>query len=619
MCGIVGCLGPLDMRLLNDMLAVIRHRGPDDEAIFLDDRVALGVRRLAIVDAEHGRQPLCNEKETVWGALNGEIYNFLEIKNELTRLGHTFHTNTDTETLVHAYEEWDFKCLQKLKGMFAFAIWDKDKQRLFLARDRLGIKPFYYCHRPNNLVFASEIKALLADKTIPRIPNDDMIVNFLITGHQEHTGETFFIGIKELLPGHYMFVDQEQMTTGKYWELAAFHPGEAKADEYYLSKFHELLLDAIKIRIPSNLVVGSYLSGGLDSTAIVCLTNEVLKSPSLFRSLKPKTQEIFSAFYSEAGANESPFIEEVGRCVKTKVNCVFPSSEISWTDIKKFVYYMDEPVTVLNYYTYWCLARTTKGHVKVTFSGQGPDEFLAGHPDHFLVYLKELWKTRQIARLVLELLSSLNRYGLFSILRQMRMTFTSRSVHAERLLDTRHVERQHRRLERTKIDSLYQALFVDVTQNRLPMHLRVGDRVTSAFSIESRFPYLDHRIIEFAFSLPANLKIRNGWSKYVLRNVTRGIVPESVRRRKKLGTPIPLERWIEDLYPKIVSAFGSSKFHQRGYFNQSAVLNICNRYHEKKLNSLERQIYADMLWRILNVELWFESFFDQQDVLQDDD
>jgi asparagine synthase (glutamine-hydrolysing) len=610
MCGIVGYLGFQDTKLLENMLKSIRHRGPDDEGILSDDSIALGIRRLAIVDIEHGHQPMPNEGETVWIVFNGEIYNFLEIRNELVKLGHRFHTKTDTETIVHAYEEWDVNCLQKFNGAFAFAIWDKEKRKLFLARDRLGIKPLYYHSCRDRFLFSSEIKALLVYPEVPRKPNDPVIRMFLLTGFQKYTGDTFFASIKELPPAHYMLVDQKRLSLKRYWNPAAFKPGGMRADKYYTSKFRELLLDAINIRLPPTLTVGSYLSGGLDSTSVVCLANEILKSSSLSVHVDREPQKLFSAFYHEAVADERPFIEEVGRFVSTKINYVFPSAAIRWSDIRTFVYYMDEPVTVLNYYAYWCLARITKEQAKVTFSGQGPDEFLAGHNDHFLTYIKELWKRKRITRLLIELVTGLNRYGPVSAIRQAIKTLTFGGVRVEKLLDPQFVARHNLNQARKKDNSLHTALLLDVTQNRLPMHLRVGDRVTSAFSLESRCPYLDHRIIEFSFSLPETQKIRNGQSKYVMRSAMKGFIPESVRMRKKFGTPIPLELWMKDLREEIREVFNSSKFRERGYFNQPAILEAFDRYCDGKLNRSERQSHADIFWRILNLELWLETFFD---------
>jgi asparagine synthase (glutamine-hydrolysing) len=614
MCGIVGQFGFQDTALLKNMLSSIKHRGPDDEGTFSGESVALGIRRLAIVDIEHGNQPIHNEEKTLWIVFNGEIYNFPEIKEELTKLGHKFGTETDTETILHAYEQWDTDCVQKFNGMFAFAIWDKKKKRLFLARDRIGIKPLYYCGHSKRFLFASEIKALLVDPEVPKKPNDHTIYNFLATGHQSHTGDTFFANIKELPSAHYIIIDQNQLNVKRYWNLAVFEPTEPRSDEYYASKFRELLFDAIKIRLPENLAIGSFLSGGLDSTSIVCIA-KILKLMHSSMNIDQEPQKLFSAYYHETTADERPYIEEVSRSVETKIDYVFPSSAISWNDIKAFVYYMDEPVTVLNYYAYWCLARITRGQVKITFSGQGPDEFLAGHADHFETYIKELWKRKRVKRLLIELIASLNRYGSVSVIRQAIAMLMLRGARVEELLDPHFVALHGKDQVQRKHDSLNTELLHDVMQNRLPMHLRVGDRVSSAFSTETRCPYLDYRIIEFSFSLAENQKIKNAWSKYVLRSAVKDIVPESVRRRRKFGTPIPLESWMKDFHEEINHVFNSNKFRDRGYFDQAVILDFYNRYCNGKLRRHERQLYGDMLWRILNLELWLEIFFDHEDTI----
>jgi asparagine synthase (glutamine-hydrolysing) len=610
MCGIAGIFGFEDTTLLKRMLNIIKHRGPDDEGTFSDDSASLGVRRLAIVDIERGKQPMHNEEETVWIVFNGEIYNFPEVRDELIRLGHRFETRTDTETTVHAYEQWGTDCLQKLNGMFAFAIWDKNKRRLFLARDRIGIKPLYYYGTPKRFLFASEIKALITDPNVTRKPNDQAVCEFLLAGFQSHVGMTFFADIKELPPAHYMTVDQNQLTLKRYWNLNATEPKESRTDEYYATQFRGLLLDAIKVRLPVNLAIGSFLSGGLDSTSIVCLADSLLKSnpPSLVAGHNP--QKLFSAFYHEAVADERPFIEEVGRAVRTPIDYVFPSDTMDLEDIKTFVYYMDEPVTVLNYYVYWCLARITKKHVRVTFSGQGPDEILAGHSDHFQVYVKELWKTRRFKKLLTEIIAGLGRYGPRSVLKSLIETLTPTKPQAKDLLDPRFVT-SYKPDRLQKEGSLRTALLADLTRNRLPMHLRVGDRVSSAFCTETRCPYLDHKVVEYSFLLPESQKIKNGWGKYVLRNAVKGIVPESVRKRGKLGTPVPLDRWMKNLHHDISRILRSDRFRDRGYFNQPRVLEVYDRYYKGMLKRSERQFYGDVLWRILNVELWFEVFFDQ--------
>ncbi|MBN2259967.1 MAG: asparagine synthase, partial [Clostridiales bacterium] len=371
-------------------------------------------------------------------------------------------------------------------------------------------------------------------------------------------------------------------------------------------KFQELFFDAIKIRMPPELSIGSYLSGGLDSTAIVCLTQNLL---SKTKNTLPQT--LISAIYSEKQSNEQPFIEDVARFTNEKVNYVYPSTIKSWDDIKKFVYHLDEPVTVLNYYAYWCLARTTVGLAKVTFSGQGADEYLAGHVDHSFTYLRELWKRKKIGRLFKEIVMALNKYPFGEMVRYIIARISLRSIKVENLLGHKFVKSNNKKSQQP-IDSLHSHLIYDTTQKRIPMHLRVGDRVTSAFSLESRFPFLDHRLIEFSLSQPPTFDISNGSTKYILRKAIQGLIPESVLSRRKMATPIPLGTWLTVFKQEIIMTFNSERFRRRGYFNQSVILDIFKRYCDGKMNGLEKKFYGEIIWRILNVELWLETFFDTE-------
>lgn len=609
MCRIVGFFGFQDSQLLDVMLDSFKHLESDKSSRFSDDWVSLGVRRLSIVDLKHGQQPLHNENVNIWTVFNGEIYNFRDLRNELIIRGHQFYTDTDTETIIHAYEEWNTNCFKKFNGMFALALWDKERRMLLLARDRLGICPLYYCNFSNRFRFASEIKALLADPRIPRTPNEQILYEYLLNGFQMHSCETFFKGIKQLPAAHYLIVNPKQLVLKRYWKLSASEPSAPASDSEYASKFRDLLLDAIKIRLPLDLEVGYWISGGLDSTTILLLAKNVLKSNPQFRNVNSNAQKIISAVYREASVDERQFIEEASNVVGAKTSYVFPSDSMQWADLLSFVYHMDEPVSVLNYYVYWCLARIAKGHFKIALSGQGPDEFLAGHTDHFIVYLKELWKTRKILTLLLEMLGGLSTYGPISIIQWTISRITLSKRYIEHLLNPQFVVAHKQSQFANKTDSLNASLLLDVTNNRLPMHLRAGDRISSVFSIEFRYPYLDHRLIEFAFSIPKNQKIRKAATKYVLRAATKNLIPESIRKRKKKGTPIPLKQWMKDLRKEVRDVFGSKEFRERGYFNQNAVLDLYDRYCSGKLNRQQREFYGNVLWRILNVELWFRIFF----------
>jgi asparagine synthase (glutamine-hydrolysing) len=615
LCGIAGYYGKKNTALLKEMLYCIRHRGPDDEGIFQDDNIGLGIKRLAMVDEKKGHQPIYNEDKTLCIILNGEIYNYNEVTKSLKHQDHVFLTEGDTEAVIHAYEEWKEDCLQKLNGMFTFAIWDKKNKSLFIARDRLGIKPLYYYYDAKGFVFASEIKALLIDKDIISEPNNSAIYSYLVTGFQ-YTNETFFKNIKELQPGHYMVINSEGLKIRKYWDIPDEKTPETKeirnthsVDRSNINKFLTLLTDAINIRIPPNFPITYYLSGGIDSSAIVCLAEKLVKNK------KSEESVVLTASYNTKW-DEAVYAEEVNKLVRAKMTYVFPSSVASWKDLKEFVYYMDEPVAVLNYYVYWCLAKVTKTKSRIIFMGQGPDEFLAGHGEHFISYIKELVSEKKYAKILKELIPRRERCDIFNVLYALLGDFVlrSKSILIASLLDKKFLK-LHKSPANTqskphyaRARALRESLMWDVKQERLPMHLRVGDRMSSAFSIELRCPFLDHRIIEYSFTLPSNYKIRDGETKYIMREAVKGVIPESVRKRKKLGTPVPLETWLKKFRSEITQMIKSKKFKDRGYFNAEAVWDVYDRYCNNKMNRFEKPFYGDVLWRIINLELWFEAF-----------
>jgi asparagine synthase (glutamine-hydrolysing) len=579
--------------------------------------VALGHRALKLGNAPAIHQPLANEDGTIWITFDGEIYNKGQLIQQLDK-NHIFHTKSGAEVVVHAYEDYGFNCLSKFNGMFAFCLWDSKNGWIFSARDRLGMKPLYYYSYQGRFILASEIKGILADPSVSTKPNERFIYEYLVKGYPSQVGDTFFIGIKELMPAHYMVIDKSRIKMRKYWQptqpLKSSLP--TMDDHWCASEFRQLLRDSISIRLPANLPVGTFLSGGLDSTSIAFLVDDVLESKHSTETKHAKLQEVFSAIYKESTeqGDERYYIKEVEHALKTEVNYVFPSVVGEWNNIKRFVFYIEEPVAVFNYYVFWYLFQAAKQKVKIVFSGQGSDAILGGQTGHALTYFKELWKTKKIGKLLNELVKSLDwilPMLVWSIL------FSRKAGSKAKTLLAPHFVAAYSQREMPKPDaSLKNALLSDVTKHAIE-YLRVDDRASSAFSMECRHPFLDHRIVEFAFSLPATQKIRDGWTKYVVRNAMKGIIPEAIRKnRKKLGTPIPQQRWMRELRPNIRKLFESNKFRKREYFNQPAILDIFERYCEGKLSRLERQYYVDVLWRILNLELWLETFFDSNTEIQ---
>jgi asparagine synthase (glutamine-hydrolysing) len=600
------------------MCQYLKHRGPDYEEVSAPgENIALGHRALFVEDSGREHQPLSSEDETVWVTFDGTIYNFEQLEKKLER-NHEFRSRSSAELVIHAYEEEGLNCVREFNGDFAFCLWDSKKRLLFSARDKIGIRPLYYYNNgySDRFLISSEIKALLVDPLVPRKPNKRIIYEYLLNGPQCHTGDTFFEGIKELLPAHFVLVNQNGVEVQRYWSpLQSSRTGTAEDENCadYACRFLELFRDSVKIRIPENPVIGTFLSGGIDSSSVACLTDRILRMDS---SGSSKTrQELFSAVYPNTEADEKAYAEEVARAVNCRINYLQPSVSGQWDDIKKFVYYMDEPVPVFNYYAYWCLSRAASSRVRVAFSGQGPDEILGGHAEERIAYFKELWKRKKIPRLFVELIGSLTQYKISKILAydiRGLLFRNGKSKSAMKKLFARELAGAIVPDETLNNgESLNEFLFKEVTQTLLLDHLQFGDRASAAFSTETRYPFLDCRIVEFVFKLPPSQKIKNGWTKYVLREAMKGIIPEAIRkRRKKLGTPIPLEKWLIDLEKEIKANFGSRKFRERGYFNQPAVLDMYDRFCRGKMNRFDKTLYADVFWRILNLELWFEVFFD---------
>jgi asparagine synthase (glutamine-hydrolysing) len=619
MGGICAVKGYGAENIVKEMCQYVKHRGPDDEGEYApSNNIALGHRALFIQESSRAHQPLSNEDETVWITFNGVIYNIEPLKKKLCK-NHEFRSMSSAELVIHAYEEIGIDCLGEFNGDFAFCLWDSKKNLLVLARDKIGIKPLYYCHidDSNRFLASSEIKAFFVDPLVPRKPNKHVIREYLLKGPRGYNGDTFFEEIKELLPAHYVLVNQNNVKVQKYWSIrTSSGPNAVKDEKCAGCRFRLLTLfqDAIKIRIPENPLVGTFLSGGLDSSSVVCLLDRVLKSD--FRGDCNTCQVLLSAVYPNTWADEKEYADDVARAVNGRIDYVYPSVSGQWDDIKRFVYYMDEPVPVFNYYVFWCLCKDARSKVRVVLNGMGCDAILGVHDEERFAYYKELWRKKQLTILLAELIGTLPKHKIYNQFKD----YDFRSLFGLNWKDT--ATRQFFSPEFAKIidpsdpkdENASSNVFLcsQTLQNVLIELIHFLDRASSAFSIENRYPFLDYRIVQFACKLPTNQKIKNGWNKYVLRNAVKGIIPEAVRKRRgKLGTPVPLG-WLVDLEKEIRAIFGSRKFRDRGYFNQPAILGMYNRFCKGKMNRFEKMFYNDVFWRILNLELWFEVFFDPQ-------
>jgi asparagine synthase (glutamine-hydrolysing) len=603
MCGIAGLFNisgeTVDENCLKSMSEALIHRGPDDSGFFVEEGIGLAHRRLSIIDlSKEGRQPMTNEDGSLLLIFNGEIYNFPDIREELTALGHAFKSETDSEVIVHSYEEWGTDCLSRFNGMWAFAIWDKNKKELFCARDRVGIKPFYYAIMEKNFIFASEIKALRCYPGVGSEPNEKQLINFLKWGLSDHTNETMFEGVYQLPAGHYIQVrENNHPETVRYWnpeksnEIISDH----KTDRDDSKRLLELLKDSVKIHLRSDVPTGTCLSGGLDSSTITVLINRLLKEscPSA-----PK-QKTFSAIFEEKKFDESDYIKKVVDFTEVEAYYTRPDPEDLWDDLGHLIYSNDEPFMQLTLYSQYCVMRDLSKHVKVVLDGQGADEIFAGYLAYIYCQISSLVQKKHFLKAALESRGVVRHHCRF-----LCYAFGQYFVRKKRRDLIKGFEEPLVRYR----GSLNEALMTDLTSTNLPYLLHWEDRVSMAFSVEARVPFLDYRIVDFVNGLPADKKIRKGVTKYIFRKSIKGVVPDSIRcRMDKKGFSTPEEVWMKDsLKDNILEVLGSESFSSRKYWDSGMVTADYNDFISGKKQ------YSSEIWRIICTELWLRIFFPEK-------
>lgn len=604
MCGIAGLFsisgGGIDEECLRSMSRVLEHRGPDDSGFFIDDGVGLAHRRLSIIDlSAEGRQPMTNEDGTLQLIFNGEIYNFPEIREELTGLGHVFRSGTDSEVILHGYEEWGAGCLPKFNGMWAFAIWDGSKGELFCARDRFGIKPFYYALKDGCFIFASEIKALRCYPGVGTKPDERQLINFLKWGLSDHTDETMFEGVLQLPAGHYMKVCRGSRPEAVcFWkpEKCDELVSDRKNDAECSAKLLDLLKDAVRLHLRSDVRTGTCLSGGLDSSTITVLINRILRDTP-----GAPVQQTFSAVFEEKKFDESEYVREVAKYTEVEAHYITPDPADLWNDLPHLIYSNDEPFMQLTLYSQYCIMRDLSKHVKVVLDGQGADEIFAGYIAYLYCHISSLINRRRFITAATESAGMLRHHSGF-----LKYAFGQYFVRKGRR-DL--IEGFEEPLVRYQGD-LNEALITDLSSANLPYLLHWEDRVSMAFSVEARVPFLDYRVVEFVNSLPADKKIRNGVTKFILRKAIKGIVPESIRcRMDKKGFSTPEEVWMKDVLSKeVLEIMESHSFSSRKYWNSTAVISDYKEFLTGKKS------YSSEIWRIVCTEIWLRIFFDEGSV-----
>jgi asparagine synthase (glutamine-hydrolysing) len=598
----------------------LQHRGPDDQSTYIDDKISLGHRRLAIIDlSPAGRQPKSNEDESIWIVFNGEIYNFQEIRSELEKSGHHFSSNTDTEVIIHAYEEWGTDCVERFNGMWAFAIYNKNKGTIFFSRDRFGVKPIYFCQDEKGLIFSSEIKGIL-QHSIKRVPNEKAIYDFLVLGFVDHLPQTFFQGIDRLMPGESMIYDLSRGTMNKFkwYDLADKLSDAGKITEEEAAKrIRELFEDSVRYRLISDVPVGSCLSGGIDSSSIVYAMRKDCQASEI---------KTFSMVFPGKKLDESSFINEVVATAKVEAHRVSPTTNDLLKDIYDLIQTQEEPFGSLSIYgQYKVMQLANKAGMKVLLDGQGSDEIFAGYFIYYKYYLFEsllhlrMGETIETAK---RMKSKLQDIVLFPAMTLLSTLGLSQGILQNLWLSRRKYLKGFDKivLSNPLTDrgfDLNRALHSDLTRYSIPQLLRYEDKNSMRWSIESRVPFLDYRLVELALSLPSSLKIRKGTTKYILRKAMKGLVSDRILERKdKIGFAAPDEDWLmsPDFVETARQIFASNKFCSRRYWNADIVMQMLEEHLGVGCKS--RKNHSEMLWRIINVELWLRIFMDCESPLE---
>ncbi|NNG39314.1 asparagine synthase (glutamine-hydrolyzing) [Flexivirga sp. ID2601S] len=620
MCGIVGYLGPggnaAMLQRMNDSQA---HRGPDGQGTFTDGELGLGHRRLSIIDVAHGQQPMTTKDGRFTIVYNGEVYNYLQLRAELEQLGHEFTTDSDTEVVLEAFAQWGVEAFDRFNGMWGLAVWDGKEQRLTLSRDHFGIKPLYVAQVGDTFLFASEIKSILASGLYEKKPNDRTIYRYLRFRIHEDGRETFFDGIERLEPGEALTVDASGVQRAPYTrlreELAELATEQRPYDDAAAADYKARLIEAVRLRLQSEVPVGTSLSGGLDSSAVAVIINQLLnQGDETTKESVGAQQNTFSAVFPGSLNDEEKYVDAVLDICRGHVDAhkILPTADEFKADLRDFIRTQEEPLISSGPYAQYQVMREATQHVTVLLDGQGADEMMAGYIPYYFVYLRQL-RAQGATKAAAELARSLDviyRLGRFKLKAKLKR---QKGIPATQLMGSDFAQRYAGERYAVEGSNLKKRLIEDLFVGSLPSLLRYEDKNTMRFSLEGRVPFLDKEVVKFIFSLSDEAIIKNGWNKRVLRDATRGLLPESInRRRNKIGFTTPQGEWFMRLKNHFYGIFLSESFAGRPYFDQPEVLHAFEGWI-KGTNDVDSM----MFWRLLNIELWLREFFDEHDADQD--
>lgn len=628
MCGINGIAfasgsnKQVNREMLAAMRDVIAHRGPDDAGLFIENNIGFGHRRLSIVDVAHGAQPMFNADESCVIIYNGEVYNHADYRRELEESGYQFQTHCDTETILHLYGKYGARCVEKLRGMFAFAVWDKHKKELFIARDRLGVKPLYYVYdEQGNLFFASEIKSLLRAGAVKPELNYHALPDQL-ANHGTSFDETLFANVKRLLPGHTLSWSDGKIKIEKYWDVS-FEPKHAeKSDAEYVEEWRELFRKSVELRLMADVPLGMFLSGGIDSSAICAMMAQMVAEPI----------KTFSVGFKEREANELGFARTVSDAFKTDHHEIVITPEQFFSELPNLVYHEDEPLGFIASVPLYFVSKLAEQHVKVVLTGEGSDEILGGY-GRYRKTLALLNYGEKYESLAPQFLRGAVKSGVAilpnALNKKLKRTFLTRAADIEnlyfdnfaifpkamqtqlltdeskaRIADANPYTHPQNWVDQSDANDLLDKLLYADTKTYLHELLMKQDQMSMAASIESRVPFLDHKLVEYTAKLPERMKIRGRETKWILREAMRGILPDEILTRPKMGFPVPIGNWFRGDYRHVVEEYVlSERALSRKIFNADFVRELAAK-HNAGENHDER------IWFLVNFEIWFRRFID---------
>ncbi len=625
MCGIAGIINKnqaVDLNVLKSMASVISYRGPDDEGHFIENTIGFYHKRLSIIDLASGHQPMTTNNHVI--VFNGEIYNYIELRDDLKRKGHAFRTNSDTEVILKMYEEYGCESINQLNGMFSFLIYDKIRNQIVAARDHFGIKPLYFFKNDECILFASEIKALLEHPAVAAEVNKQGLHDYLT--FQFILGDcTLFKNIGKLSPGHYMIIDSNSLETNliKYW-TPNFSVDRFHTEEFFIAELRHLIEDTIRIQLRSDVPLGTYLSGGLDSSLVTMIASKNLSQQLLTFS---------GAFKEGPEFDETTYIREVVAASNAKSHEIYPTAKDFIDLLPTLIYHLDEPVAGPGVFPQFMVSKLAAGNVKVVLGGQGGDEIFGGYARYVIAYLEQaikgaIFETTEEGEHIVSLRSILPNLPYIKRYLPMLKTFLAKESFES--MDQRYfylIDRMEGSLDcytadflddyiREDIFGRFKQLFNDPNTlsyfnkmthfdmfGSLPALLQVEDRMSMAVSVESRVPLLDRRIVDLIASMPPAMKFKGAEMKYILKRAVGDYLPPLILNRKdKMGFPVPFNLWAKnEAKDFITDTLLSQKSKQRGIFESKKVEKLITSQHP----------FSRQLWGMLSLELWYRRFIDK--------